>query len=156
MTEAPVPTETLMAPPSPVASVDAICADYLVERRGFEPLTSAVQAPARLTGSSLPFLVGDVGDSWSRPYQPTYERWDGGRASEFAAALTLLFELAVPFDTEPEQGIAPQLRRLGHRCSRYKTVVLEIALGAKSITSCSVSLVMSCRRRASSSKSSPC
>jgi hypothetical protein len=31
-----------------------------------------------LTGSSLPFLVGDVGDSWSRPYQPTYERWDGG------------------------------------------------------------------------------
>jgi hypothetical protein len=32
-----------------------------VERRGFEPLTSAVQAPARLTGSSLPFLVGDVG-----------------------------------------------------------------------------------------------
>jgi hypothetical protein len=34
--------------------------DFLVERRGFEPLTSAVQAPARLTGSSLPF-VGDVG-----------------------------------------------------------------------------------------------
>ena len=32
MTEAPVPTETLMAPPSPVASVDAICADYLVVR----------------------------------------------------------------------------------------------------------------------------
>ena len=30
----------------------------LVERRGFEPLTSAVQAPARLTGSSLPFLCG--------------------------------------------------------------------------------------------------
>ena len=29
-------------------------ADFLVERRGFEPLTSAVQAPARLTGSSLP------------------------------------------------------------------------------------------------------
>ena len=26
----------------------------LVERRGFEPLTSAVQAPARLTGSCLP------------------------------------------------------------------------------------------------------
>ena len=39
-----------------------------------EPLTSAVQAPARLTGSSLPFLVGDVGDSWSsiaqRLFQP--------------------------------------------------------------------------------------
>jgi hypothetical protein len=33
----------------------------VAERRGFEPLTSAVQAPARLTGSSLPFLVGDVG-----------------------------------------------------------------------------------------------
>jgi hypothetical protein len=31
-----------------------------VELRGFEPLTSAVQAPARLTGSSLPF-VGDGG-----------------------------------------------------------------------------------------------
>jgi hypothetical protein len=29
-----------------------------VELRGFEPLTSAVQAPARLTGSSLPFLGG--------------------------------------------------------------------------------------------------
>jgi hypothetical protein len=41
--------------------------DWMVERRGFEPLTSAVQAPARLTGSSLPFLVGDVGDSWNRP-----------------------------------------------------------------------------------------
>jgi hypothetical protein len=22
--------------------------------------------------------TSDVGDSWSRPYQPTYERWDGG------------------------------------------------------------------------------
>jgi hypothetical protein len=50
-----------------------------------------------------------------------------GDASEFAAALTPLF-LAVPFDTEHEQ--AP----LGHRCSRYKTVVLEIAPGPKSIT----------------------
>jgi hypothetical protein len=41
-----------------------VSTDFLVERRGFEPLTSAVQAPARLTGSSLPFLgrlVGDVG-----------------------------------------------------------------------------------------------
>jgi hypothetical protein len=45
----------------------SVRADFLVERRGFEPLTSAVQAPARLTGSSLPFLVGDVGDSWNRP-----------------------------------------------------------------------------------------
>ena len=33
----------------------------MVERRGFEPLTAAVEARARLTGSSLPFLVGDVG-----------------------------------------------------------------------------------------------
>jgi hypothetical protein len=32
----------------------AVRADYLVDRRGFEPLTSAVQAAARLTGSSLP------------------------------------------------------------------------------------------------------
>ena len=40
---------------------------WLVDRRGFEPLTSAVQAPAGLTGSSFLFLVGDVGDSWSRP-----------------------------------------------------------------------------------------
>jgi hypothetical protein len=31
---------------------------FLVERRGFEPLTSAVRAPARLTGSSLLFLRG--------------------------------------------------------------------------------------------------
>jgi hypothetical protein len=41
--------------------ITSICGDFLVERRGFETLTSAVQAPARLTGSSLPFLVGDVG-----------------------------------------------------------------------------------------------
>jgi hypothetical protein len=32
-----------------------------------EPLTSALQAPASVTGSSLPFLVGDVGHSWSWP-----------------------------------------------------------------------------------------
>src|ERR1700693_2176864 len=38
-------------------------------------------------------------------YQLTYERCDGGRASEFAAAVTPLF-LAVPFDTEPEHGMA--------------------------------------------------
>jgi hypothetical protein len=38
-------------------------ADYLVDRRGFEPLTSAVQAPARLTGSSLPFLGGSSATS---------------------------------------------------------------------------------------------
>ena len=40
--------------------ITSICADYLVDRRGFEPLTSAVQAPAGLTGGSLLFLVGDV------------------------------------------------------------------------------------------------
>jgi hypothetical protein len=38
-------------------------ADFLVERRGFEPLASAVQAPARLTGSSLPFLGGSLATS---------------------------------------------------------------------------------------------
>jgi hypothetical protein len=62
-----------IAPPIVVAAIEgrlpreitSIWADFLVELRGFEPLTSAVQAPARLTGSSLPFL-GDVGDSWSR------------------------------------------------------------------------------------------
>jgi hypothetical protein len=42
----------------------SVRADYLVELRGFEPLTSAVQEPARLTGISLRVLVGD---SWSRP-----------------------------------------------------------------------------------------
>jgi hypothetical protein len=41
-----------------------------VELRGFEPLTSAVQASARLTGSSLPFLGGSLatsahGQMWS-------------------------------------------------------------------------------------------
>jgi hypothetical protein len=41
----------------------SICADYLVDRRGFEPLTSAVRAPARLTGSSLPFLGGSSATS---------------------------------------------------------------------------------------------
>jgi hypothetical protein len=45
-------------------------------------------------------------------YQLTYERCDGRRASEFAAALTPLF-LGVPIETEHEQGIAPQLRRSG-------------------------------------------
>jgi hypothetical protein len=29
----------------------SICADYLVELRGFEPLTSAVQALARVDGA---------------------------------------------------------------------------------------------------------
>ena len=37
--------------------------DFLVELRGFEPLTSAVQASARLTGSSLPFLGGSLATS---------------------------------------------------------------------------------------------
>jgi hypothetical protein len=32
-----------------------------VDLRGLEPLTFAVEVPARLTGSSLPFLGGDVG-----------------------------------------------------------------------------------------------
>ena len=36
---------------------------FLEERRGFEPLTSAVQAPARLTGSNLPFLGGSPATS---------------------------------------------------------------------------------------------
>jgi hypothetical protein len=35
--------------------------DYLVVLRGFEPLTSLVPSAARLTSSSLPFVVGDVG-----------------------------------------------------------------------------------------------
>jgi hypothetical protein len=47
-------------------------ADFLVELRGFEPLTSAVQAPAGLTGSSLPFLRGSSATSattraWPQP-----------------------------------------------------------------------------------------
>ena len=33
-------------------------ADYLVELRGFEPPTSAVQIPARFTAPSLPVLQG--------------------------------------------------------------------------------------------------
>ena len=48
----------------PVAKeIMSVCADFLVERRGFESLTSAVQAPARLTGSSLPFLGGSSATS---------------------------------------------------------------------------------------------
>jgi hypothetical protein len=39
------------------------CADFLVELRGFEPLTFAVPAPTRLTGSSLPFLGGSSATS---------------------------------------------------------------------------------------------
>jgi hypothetical protein len=35
----------------------SICADYLVERRGFEPLTFAGQATARLTAPPLPRLI---------------------------------------------------------------------------------------------------
>jgi hypothetical protein len=56
-------------------------------------------------------MIGDFG------YQLAYERYGCGPASQFAAALTLS-ELAVPFNTEPEQGIGRQLRRLGHRCCR--------------------------------------
>ena len=43
--------------------ITPVWADFLVERRGFEPLTSAVQAPARLTGSSFPFLGGSSATS---------------------------------------------------------------------------------------------
>jgi hypothetical protein len=42
--------------------------DFVVELRGFEPLTSAVQAPARLTGSSLPFVGGS--SATSRQLEP--------------------------------------------------------------------------------------
>ena len=45
----------------------AVRADYLVERRGFEPLTSAVLAPARVIGSSLLFLGGSL----ATPSSPT-------------------------------------------------------------------------------------
>jgi hypothetical protein len=56
-------------------------ADYLVERRGFEPLTSAEQAPARLTGSSLPFLRGSSATSATtralRGFEPGHRgRWE--------------------------------------------------------------------------------
>jgi hypothetical protein len=34
--------------------ITSICADFLVDLRGFKPLTSAVQASARLTVPSLP------------------------------------------------------------------------------------------------------
>jgi hypothetical protein len=67
-------------------------------------------------------------------YQLTYERCDGRRASELAAALPLCF-LPPPSTLSLSKGIAPQLRRLWHRCSRYKTMVLEIAPGPTSITS---------------------
>jgi hypothetical protein len=41
----------------------AVRADFLVELRGFEPLLSAVQAPARLTGPPLPVLQGLIADA---------------------------------------------------------------------------------------------
>jgi hypothetical protein len=47
----------------PVAQeITWVCADFLVELRGFEPLTSSAQPPARLTGS-LPFLGGSSATS---------------------------------------------------------------------------------------------
>jgi hypothetical protein len=54
----PPPEASEMSSYSANQEITLICADFLVERRGFEPLTSAVQAPARLTGSSHPFLGG--------------------------------------------------------------------------------------------------
>jgi hypothetical protein len=42
--------------------------NFLVELRGFEPLTSAVPSAARLTSSSLPFVGGSSATSahsWS-------------------------------------------------------------------------------------------
>jgi hypothetical protein len=41
-------------------------ADFLVERRGFEPLTSAVQAAARLTGSFGSVIVVPTADAGIR------------------------------------------------------------------------------------------
>jgi hypothetical protein len=38
--------------------ITSICADFLVELRGLEPLTSAVQAPACFTAPPLPILQG--------------------------------------------------------------------------------------------------
>jgi hypothetical protein len=36
--------------------ITSICPDFLVELRGFEPLTSVVQVPARFTAPALPIL----------------------------------------------------------------------------------------------------
>ena len=55
--------ESHVVDPSSITTITSICADFLVERRGFEPLTSAVQASARLTGSRLPFLRGSSATS---------------------------------------------------------------------------------------------
>ena len=46
---------------SRLSQEDAKCdrtGEWLVELRGFEPLTSAVQAPARFTAPPLPVLQG--------------------------------------------------------------------------------------------------
>jgi hypothetical protein len=46
--------------------ITSICADFLVELRGFEPPTSAVQAPARAAGSRLrPALLQKPGGGQS-------------------------------------------------------------------------------------------
>jgi hypothetical protein len=42
----------------PAAEITSICVDFLVELRGFEPLTSARQAAARRTAAPLPVLRG--------------------------------------------------------------------------------------------------
>jgi hypothetical protein len=47
-----IPTKPLSGP---LVGVTSVCAGFLVERRGFEPLTSAVHAPARLTGVFVQF-----------------------------------------------------------------------------------------------------
>jgi hypothetical protein len=44
-----------------------------VELRGFEPLTSAVQAPARVTGSSLLFLGGSSASRHLERFVGLYE-----------------------------------------------------------------------------------
>ena len=50
----------------PVAEeITSICADYLVELRGFEPLTS--EGARALDREQPPVPPRLVGDSWSRP-----------------------------------------------------------------------------------------
>jgi hypothetical protein len=50
-----IPTKPLSGP---LVGVTSVRADFVVERRGFEPLTSAVQAPACFTAPPLPILQG--------------------------------------------------------------------------------------------------
>ena len=53
-----------------IGQMRAVANFMLAELRGFEPLTSAVQAPARLTGSSLPFLCGSSATSATARAKP--------------------------------------------------------------------------------------